>query len=508
MNGMEHAEDTTYVPPLVDTRVLMQFCTAIQSYADSAGFHDDAAVKLSRLRARLTNLQSVASLCRLAVLGQQMSFDRLKDELHCIAVDFPGDPLGSESDGADDEDEPDTRYQLAAVIDLLAGAAFVAAGDQDLRDLLIVGIIRAVEDAICYPLAFCNEAAAYIGQGDGTLAMPHAALVIANATRRLIESDYKCDPGVPLDIRARLEQLALKWMRANPVTEMFRAITGPALDSIVGAIDPDDAQTGDTVTLWLKADCARFVPQATNQTATPGTPMTAAGMALPTPAAPSSKTFTSNIFVMFSPLEPAKVLEWASDSVQVQVPVRARTGPVAILRKPDVSDVTYLLQRYACEYPVEWFYSLFSFIPMWKWAYPVALGPPSIEIAETPQSVRIGVFTSSGQVSPNAPVPAGQPVVIQYQVDPPGSDANVPLEVNAPAGQVQRPVQPGTIVYTPSQRDGFVELNWGDLHQSIPIVVNRSGPPAGQQQRQSAQTSTPQSQSQSPPGRGPGARDE
>ncbi len=475
MNGMEHAEDTTYVPPLVDTRVLMQFCTAVQSYADASGLHDEAAVKVSGLRARLNNLQNVASLCRLAVLGQYMSFGRLKDELHCIAVDFPGDPLDADDGKSDDEDEPDNRYQFAGVIDLLAGAAFVAANDEALRDSLIIGIVRAVEDAICYPLAFCNEAAAYIGQGDGTLATPHAALVIANATRRLIESDYRCDPGVPIDIRARLERLAGKWMRANPVTEMFHAITGPALENIVETIDPDDAQTGDTVTLSLKMDCARMATE------------------------PASQAFTSNLFVMFSPLEPANAPKWAGDSVQVQIPVRARTGPVAILRKPDVTDVSYLLNRYACEYPVEWFYSLFSFIPMWKWAYPVALGPPSIEIAQTPQSVKISVFTRSGQVGSNTPVPAGQPVLIQYQLYPPGSDANVPLQVNAPAGQVQQPAQPGTIVYTPSQRNGFVELSWGNLQQSIPITVDRSTPSAGQQSRQ--QSPTPSQQQR-------GARDE
>ena len=45
--------------------------------------------------------------------------------------------------------------------------------------------------------------------------------VIATATSRLLEGDLACDPRLPTEVQARLEQLACKWMQANPVTELF-----------------------------------------------------------------------------------------------------------------------------------------------------------------------------------------------------------------------------------------------------------------------------------------------
>ena len=64
---------------------------------------------------------------------------------------------------------------FTAVIDLLAGAAFVSKDDPAQRDRLIVGLIRAVEDAIGYPLALSSEAAEYVGEGDGGLSPSHVA---------------------------------------------------------------------------------------------------------------------------------------------------------------------------------------------------------------------------------------------------------------------------------------------------------------------------------------------
>ena len=55
-------------------------------------------------------------------------------------------------------------------------------------------------------------------------------MAIGNATTRLIERDTRCDPAVAPDIAMRVERLAIKWMAANPVTEMFlrsRAPVGP-----------------------------------------------------------------------------------------------------------------------------------------------------------------------------------------------------------------------------------------------------------------------------------------
>jgi hypothetical protein len=67
MGGMEEATDTVVVPPLVDAKTVTNFCQAIQRYADSTGFHEQAAEKIQGLRARLDKLQTLAQLCRFAV---------------------------------------------------------------------------------------------------------------------------------------------------------------------------------------------------------------------------------------------------------------------------------------------------------------------------------------------------------------------------------------------------------------------------------------------------------
>lgn len=459
--GMEHPMNTLFVPPLVDRRLLTQFCTAVQQSADEMGRRSEADAKVKELKARLDNLTQLAQLCRLAVLGHPNSFERVLDELSCLAADFPGEPLdigdGMEEQG---EDEPDDRYQFAAVIDLLAGAAFVSKDDPTQCDRLIIGIIRAVEDAVCFPLAFSSEAAAYVGEGDGSLSPSHVAKAIANATGRLIERDLSCDPAVAPDIREHLERLALKWMGANPVTEMFRALTGPRLTDALKSVDPDDVRVGDRVTLTLKEDCASSLMK-------PSTDASAAA-----PVGTSARVGT-DLYVLFCPAQSAPVLKATDTTLLVEVPKNARTGPIALVRKPAVEDVKYLLQRYACEYPVEWFYSLFSLIGMGKWAYPVAFPPPLIEITQVPQEVTVTAHNSAGPVGVGTVTQMYEPVVITYQVDPIGSDSNAPLGVNAPGGRVTQPT-PGKVVYTPTQPGvNKVELSWGDLTTSV--TVNASG---------------------------------
>jgi hypothetical protein len=191
MTLMEHPENTLAVPPLVDEQVLMQFCQAIQIYADGAGMHNEAAEKLRNLQATLANLRNPAKLCRFAILDHPFAFARVIDEMHCLSVDFPSDPLEEQDDGVGEfqEDEPDNRVQLAAAVDLFAGAAFVSKDNHCQRDRFIVGIVRAIEDAIAFPVTFAAEAARYVGQETTEFSSEYASIVIGNATQRLIESD-------------------------------------------------------------------------------------------------------------------------------------------------------------------------------------------------------------------------------------------------------------------------------------------------------------------------------
>jgi hypothetical protein len=366
MSMMEHPEDTISALPLVDGRVLLRFCQAVQSYADSVGSHDEAARKLRDLQAGLDNLCGLATLCRFAIAGHPRAFGRVIDELDCLAADFPSSPLDeSLGDVEVNEDEPDSGVHLAAALDLFAGAAFVSKAQPEQHERFIIGIVRAIEDAIAFPVAYSAEAAAYLGE-DNELSATYVKIVIANATQRLIEGDRRCTPKVPADIRRRLEGLAIRWLHANPVAEFFDAVSGPKLHRIVFWQDPererpDDARVGDRVTLFVHERGHRGDGE---QDAVYGDNL-------------------SNLAVMFCPHQPAKVVRVLEDGFQVRVPKFARTGPIAIVRKkPDFTDARKRVIEYAEQYPFEWSSSVFANIRMDQWAYPCAFGPPIIEITK------------------------------------------------------------------------------------------------------------------------------
>jgi hypothetical protein len=179
----------------------------VQRCAGALGSGDEAASALRRLTAKLDNLRGLASLTRLALIGHPHAFARVVDELYCLSVDFPDDPLGPCAHHGCCPDDLDDRVQLAAAIDLFVGASFVSKDDPDQRDRFIVGLVRAIEDAIAFPIVYSHEVAAYLGT-DPTMAPVHAAIVVGNATGRLIEGDQKCVPRVPASIRCKLECLA------------------------------------------------------------------------------------------------------------------------------------------------------------------------------------------------------------------------------------------------------------------------------------------------------------
>lgn len=453
MSGMEHAEDTLGVPPLIQPRVLAQFCSAVQLYADGVGLHEKIEQRLQERRMRLENLRSVATLFRLAVLGHPESFERLRDELHCIADDFPSDPLETQADAPNEREAVCAPAHLSAVLDLLAAASFVSKDDPARRDALTIGVIRAVEDAICYPLAYSQDAATYLREGSGQVSRTHAESVIANATSRLLKDDYGCDPRVPAVPLRLLEGLGQRWMAADPVSELFRALTGPQLTGLLHAIKPKQAQVGATVSLKLDMGCVGEGDEQQSEL----------------------ERLAEELVVVFCPRQPAKFAVRNRRTLRVEVPPNAHSGPIALVRRgsqDSFKDLEYLLEQYACEYPLAWSYSAFSFIPITRWTYPEAFGPPRIEIAQVPTSALVSAFTSSGLLGEQNAAHVGEPVAIQYQITPAGSDANVPLSITATNGTITHPGQPGMILYTPQATgESSVELTWGTLTESVAIPV-------------------------------------
>jgi hypothetical protein len=451
--GMEHPANTLGVPPLIDDRALSRFCTAVERYAGGAGRRREADAAIAALRGRLDNLRRVAQLCRLAVLGHPRSVALLRDELRCIAIDYPADDLTVLHDDVCEDEPGDIPVRMAAAIDLFAGASFVSEGDPEQREQLVVGLLRAIEAAICFPLAFAREAARYLGGENDALSNVHAAAVISAATNRLIENEVRCNPPVPLAVAGRLRLLAHRWLHANPVNEMFRALTGPGLDGVVVALAPDDVRVGDRVTLQLRAECGDCADEAS------------AGQ-------PRRGLLEGTEFVLFCPAQPATIVGASRGFIEVIVPDGARTGPVVLVREPDLTDLRVLVERYACEYPDDWADSLFGLIPMWKWAYPAAFGAPVVEVTQVPTRAKVKAFTRAGALAAGQTVGIGDDVYIHYVVDPPGSEAEAPLQASASLGVLTFPQPRGLVVYTPAQSgDDAVVLTWGALTTSVVVRV-------------------------------------
>ena len=90
--------------------------------------------------------------------------------------------------------------------------------------------------------------------------------------------------------------------------------------------------------------------------------------------------------VMFSPHAPARVVRVVDDGLEVFVPEGSRTGPIAVVKRaPDFTRVRNLLVEYAEQFPAEWSLSIFSSVRMDTWAFPVAFGPPILEIMRVPK---------------------------------------------------------------------------------------------------------------------------
>jgi hypothetical protein len=457
MPMMEHAENTLAVPPLVENRVLQWFCRAAQNYADGSGIHDEAAEKLGDLQATLTNLRGLAILCRLAILGHPHSFARVIDEMHCIAVDFPTGSLEEdEGEGEFCEDEPDDRTQFAAAIDLFAGAAFVCKDDPCRRDRLIVGLVRAIEDAMAFPVTYAAEAAAFLGES-GQLAPAHASIVIGNATRRLVDGDRKCAPRLPAEVRGRLRRLARQWMRANPVTAFFAAVAGPRVRRVVHwegpeRERPDDARIGDPVTLLLECGAEGKEGDAADD---------AGGANL------------HGFGVVFCPHQPAAVIRIVENGLQVRVPEGACTGPIAVIKTaPDFAPVWTVLGQFVRQYLPELSASVFGYVRMDLWCYPFAFGRPILEIMRSPRNATAAAFTPTGRLTGDQSVAVGDTVAIHYQVNPAGSDAGVPVRITAAGGVVTPGARPGVLLYRPTAPGNSpVELAWGNLKVSVPVSV-------------------------------------
>jgi hypothetical protein len=377
--------------------------------------------------------------------------------MRCIAADFPCEPLKGCKEQDDFCIQPENCAALAGAIDLFAGAAFVSKDDPGQRDRFIMSIAQAVEDAIAFPVTFAAEAAVYEGASAKELSPSHAAIVIGNATLRLIDRDTKCIPRLPESVRSGIERLAGKWMRANPVTAFFEAISGPAVLRIMhwetsSRDRPCDAIAGDPLILLLS-------------------PMKAGNCLC--------EDLPRSLGVMFSPHQPAEIMRIIENGFQVRVPEKAQTGPVAVVRRtPDFSRVDGLLTEYSREYPAAFSSSIFSLARIDKWAFPVAFGCPILRITQMPKSATVTAFTAAGPLSKDQGVAVNEAIAIHYSVQPPGSDRGAIPSVNAPGGVVTPGPRPGVLFYRPSAiGDMPIELTWGSLKVTVPVSVTLATKP-------------------------------
>lgn len=121
----------------------------------------EMTVAISRLQAQIANLQGLANLCRLAVIGHPRSFQKVVDEMQCLQGEFLRDDsevLNCTCKGMSDcHTRGDDRVSFASVLDLFAGASFVCKDQPKERDAYICSLVGAVEAAIAFPVMYAEE---------------------------------------------------------------------------------------------------------------------------------------------------------------------------------------------------------------------------------------------------------------------------------------------------------------------------------------------------------------
>jgi hypothetical protein len=413
----------------------------VQAHANASGMHDEAKHALHLLRGRLDDLRALAKLCRYAISGTPHAVARLRDALECLAADHPHGRLPTEiatpptSDRATGSD-----IHFAAAFDLFAGAAFVSKDDDARRDRYIAAIVEAVTAAMAFPLGYAREAATYLGES-AELPTSYAAVVIANATERLIEDKSACAPALPRATRTHVAILARSWVESNPVTAMFAVLGGPKVTDIV--LEPNAqgrVRPGDVITLVLEAGAN-----------------------------------LADLGVMFCPHEPADVKSREHGRLRVKVPRRAATGPVAIVKKAAFAPLLAVYDDYLKRFPHEIGNSIFRVAPMNTWAFPSAFGGPDVHIDTPVERVVIAAFGARGRLRAGDRVPIGQHVAIHYRAMPAGSAAGRPPAIHAPGGTIARGARPDVVLYRPAKLgEARVEIGWDDVKASVTIVAKEA----------------------------------
>jgi len=470
MNVMEHPKDVIFAPPFLDERILVHCCSAVRAYSRSQGLTSaTVSSALAGVTGRLTYLADLASSCRFAILGWRGALPRVLEQMRCIGREYPPESSEESFESRTEVgmDEPDHRVMLAAAIDLFAGAAFVSKDDPEQLRHFVRSLSRAIEDAIAWPLSFASDSAAYVGDSRAKAVPIDATIGVAASVQRLLDGSCHCRIPAPVRIRERVQALAHAWLRANPVSEFFEALSGPKMHECLTGISPRKAKVGDVITLVVPRHCLDFSEKREEPT------KTLAGAAVPTKLA---EAVPNNVVVMFCPHQPATIQGYSEGGLRVVVPPLAQSGPIALCRRPpieELNEITCITQRFQSSYPAEWLLSTMTMIPLHHWSYPQAFQTsPWIEIYQAPINATVAVFDSSGHRAEQKLLIPGDEITVRYHLNPKGRDVKTPLRIETSGGNIGQTGQRNEFVFRPTVRGpGFVKLIWGSYSREISIHV-------------------------------------
>ncbi len=456
LSGFEHVPDTMYVVPLVDERIVLQFCKAVHLCAEDKGVGKEIEAKLNQIKLRLETIVNLATLSRYALLGEARSLLQFTDEIQCLVHEFPDHKEGSHhthepaaiqhSDGSGHSPEgagnPVTGINLAAATDLFAGATFISKGDPEKMLSYVQAIVQTVEKAVAFPLFFAKEAATYLGEGDEQVTRQHAGIVMSNAVQRLLTDHVDCSPSVPSGFHRYLSYLAEKWVKENLVTTLFDTLKKALLP--VNCFHSALVRPGDILEIEMEKNATSL--QA------------------------------DEVIVLFTPHQVAKIVSIKQQVIQVEVPRFSQTGPVLVLSKKAeglFKPVEIVENAFKHQYPNEWENSLFSSVPFNKWAYPLFFkDAPVISVTQVPQAVSFQFFNEQGKQIKSDRVPLGQKVTIKYELYPFVSDADADPEIEVMGVKLLPHKKQGELkIFPQKEGPGQIRLKWQDFFFPLNIDV-------------------------------------
>jgi hypothetical protein len=432
--GMEHAHNSLAIPKLVDPGFRDRINAALAAVARMrVRVPANAASTVGDLADDARAFEGLAGAARRMVIGDDKAGDVFEAGLGAIVTDdSTASPTGAAamagmaSSGARERSDRMAGMQsprsgtmspghcLAAVVDVLAGAAHLAGVDAAALATSVAAVATKVEDLVAPVLALAalaEDVVASPGRRRSQVADDFVAVLdVLSCGCGVCMTCVHPATAIPTSnvganaFRTELAALTEQWLRENPVTEWARLTNESSNNAAIASISPDRVEGGAVVKI-LSQPPREFTAARPERTV-----------------------------VMFAPAVPGTVRDWSAAVVSVQVPDYALSGPIYFSRIPtreDVARTQAVSESLAAAFPMAYGLSFLSISSPLGWRLAPRNRPgPRLTIPRPPTLRSFKAIDVRGNYLPDPrSVRGDQPVTLAWEASDDGSTSGVSVTI-------------------------------------------------------------------------------